>query len=619
MTKLSHSVCTWHVPSVLCLVVSWTFVVAAQAQPRVTLTPPNLARFVVGQRFDIRVEGQGKGPFSASLAIDGVPQHFSSGEQASDTTDGITTPGFGGFNLRGYSHQKPGAHRITATFTDATGTVQLESRFEIVELRGPRKPARNVIILLGDGMGAAQRTAARIVRFGGTRGDPDGYLAMDSFPVTGMVTTHSLDSLVTDSAPGMAAYSSGAHAANTQEGVYPAHMLSPFFYPRVEYMGEYLHRTRGTSLGLVTTADITDATPAANAVHTGDRTLGTGIADQYLEAADVNESRSYGSGLRVLMGGGRSFFLPAGSSASSRAAANDQPVLPQDLAAAWHLPQASVGALDPGRNLLGDFQAAGFAYVADAHGLSALAAAAPPDKLLGLFGFGNMNSALDKVAKRRNALLPGATGFVVDDNHAPDQPMLDEMAQAALRVLHARKQGFVLLIEGALIDKNSHAMDAERAIADTLEFDRAVAVARGFAEHVDRQTVVIVTADHECSGFSLIGTLPAGAASAQKVTAAVSSKTATAHQGTTSADQASGFPRYTILLDGYPESFDVDGKLLVAFGAAQARGATHAGHTAVDVPISAYAAEPAMVAVLAGVQRNTDVFFKLMRAMFGGY
>ena len=93
-----------------------------------------------------------------------------------------------------------------------------------------------------------------------------------------------------------------------------------------------------------------------------------------------------------------------------------------------------------------------------------------------------MNVALDKIAKRRNTLLPGTTTFAVDDYHAPDQPMLDEMTAAALEVLdHRNHNGFVLMVEGAHIDKQSHAMDAERVVDEMIEFDRAVAVARHFA------------------------------------------------------------------------------------------------------------------------------------------
>src|SRR6188474_2960628 len=115
------------------------------------------------------------------------------------------------------------------------------------------------------------------------RGTPRGWLEMDRFPSTGMATTHSLNNYLTDSAPGFAAYSTGTHNNNEQEGVFPAQVISPFYQPRVENIGEFLHRTQGKVTGIVTTADVEDATPGAMAVHTGNRNAGVGIVDQYLD------------------------------------------------------------------------------------------------------------------------------------------------------------------------------------------------------------------------------------------------------------------------------------------------------------------------------------------------
>src|SRR5581483_11046450 len=485
----------------------------------VAVTPPNGSRFLSGQKFDLRVEGKGTGPFSATLAIDSVMQTFTSGAQNTNPTDGITVAGFGGFNLRGYFSYQPGLHTITATFTDATGTVTVISRFEIISPfpapinpfsslgRQKRpKPVKNIIIMLGDGMGTAHRTAARLVKYGVTAGHPNGYLAMDQFPGTGLVTTHSLNSIITDSAPGMSCYTTGSHGNNNQEGVFPASVTNPFFAPRVEYLAEYLHRVNGKVSGIVTTADVEDATPAANAVHTANRGAGTGISDQYLDESDAGNTMRFGSGLSVLMGGGRRWFLPAGQFGSSRSAGTDYSALPADLIAAWGVPAASAGRQDPNRNLLQDFKSAGFTYVDSASALNGALGGNVPDKLLGLFGYGNMNVALDKLARRRNTLLPGAASFVVDDYHAPDQPMLDEMTEAALRILSKNPTGFVLMVEGAHIDKQSHAMDADRVLLETIEFDNAIAAARRFADKND-DTLIIVTADHECAGFSLIGAL----------------------------------------------------------------------------------------------------------------
>lgn len=646
----------------------------ARALPsKVTVVPPPGARFLEGQRFDVRVEGLGAGPFRATLTIDDRPVAFTSGRQGSVETDGIS-PGdpasglqWGGFNVRGHSLRQPGLHTLRATFTDATGTAAVSSTIQVVGIHAQRHGRerggiKNVILMLGDGMGVAHRTAARIVKYGVTAGDPNGRLEMDAFPGTGLVTTHSLNSIITDSSPGMACYTTGNHANNNQEGVYPAHVTSPFFQPRVEYMAEYLHRVKGTSLGIVTTADLEDATPAANVVHTGNRNAGTGIVDQYLD-------ESANSGLAVLMGGGRRWFLPAPRFGSSRADSTDYAGLPADLLAGWGLPAGAAGKLDGTRDLLADFRSAGFTYVEDATGLAAIEAAAPR-RLLGLFGYGNMNVALDKIAKRRGTPLADGT-YVVDHYHAPDQPMLDEMTAAALAVLSRNERGFVLMVEGAHIDKQSHLMDADRVIGETIEFDNAVGVARRFAERAGN-TVVVVLADHECSGFSLIGALSGGIAAARALpsdAAALDPSVTPARQKAVGTYDAAGFPRYVMQPDGYPATMDVDGKVLVGYGASGDRyetwlarplpvidsllpgSATDAGtikgelaargyaseplyrasdrdgfflrghvaglqavHTAADIPVSAFSAGSDVWKEFVGVQTNVEVFFKLMRA-----
>ena len=634
---------------------------------QVRLIPPTGARFLPGQKFDIRVEGKASATspsYSATLKLDGRPVAFTSGSSDPVNTDGISAAGFGGFNIRGFSIEKQGKHTLTATFGDGTGApVTVSSEIEVAKV-GHGQGVKNVIIFLGDGMGAAHRTAARIISKGVTAGDPDGWLAMEQMPGLGLLSTHSLNSVVTDSAPGMACYTTGNHAQNGQEGVFPAQVKNFFYAPRVEYLGHYLHRTRGTALGIVTTADIEDATPAANAVFTGDRNLGTGICDQYLDESDASDTLRFGSGLRVLMGGGRRWFLPATNTFSSRAAASDYDRLPADLLAGWQLPAKAAGAVDTGRDLISDFQSAGFAYASDKSTLDAQVAA-EPSRLLGLFAYGNMNVALDKISARRfRAGNATASDTVVQDHHAPDQPMLDEMTKAALHVLKHERRGFVLMVEGAHIDKQSHQMDAERAIGDVIEFDKAIGVGLEFAKH-DGETLVLVTADHECSGFSLIGALTGGVAGLRALPSdatVLDPAAVPARQSVVGTYDAASFPAYSIQPDGYPASYDVDGKLLVGFGAngdrfenwltpakpsresltptalatelaskgyasntpitrpekangffvrGQAVGRAQAVHTATDVPISAYARNPFAWLPFVGVHRNTDVFFKI--------
>jgi alkaline phosphatase len=640
----------------------------ALAAPKVTLVPPAGARFLPGQRFDVRVEVEAV-PATAALTLDGRPLAFTSG--APGGADGISPAGIAGFNVRGLSVDRPGRHVLRAEALAGGEAASAETTFEVVALSGGAPLVRNVILVLGDGMGVAHRTAARIVRHGVVNGDPAGRLAMDELPGTGLVSTHSLNSIVTDSSPGMSCYTTGNHQNNNQEGVWPARVTNPFYAPRVEYLGHFLHRTRGTALGLVTTADVEDATPAANAVHTANRAAGTGIVDQYLDEGDPRDTRTHGSGLRVLLGGGRRWFVPSSNLLSSRASATDYAGLPADLLAGWKLPAQAAGALDPDRDLVGAFRAAGFEVVDSRTRLDA-ALRDEPERLLGLFAWGNMNAAYDKIAGRRG------DPRVVNDHLAPDQPMLDEMTDAALKVLGRRKEGFFLMVEGAHIDKQSHAMDADRAIGEVLELDRAVARGLDFARK-DGRTLVLVTADHECSGFALVGGL-AGATVAQ-LRAAPSDAANVApdplglpttqpfRQKVIGNHDQAGFPRYAIADDGYPVRWDVDGKVLVGFGAnadrfedwlseprpivesltpaslvktlqgkgypanafsrvpeaqsgyfirGQVSDRRTAAHTATDVPISAYAAERAAWLPFVGVHRNTDVFFEIAGLVLGG-
>ncbi|WP_374349549.1 alkaline phosphatase [Chitinimonas sp.] len=638
----------------------------AEAAPTITrLTPPSelfssgreapvIARFLPDQRFDLQATVRpdaGQSITGFEFAVDGKAIKVAA-ERTSKVTEGLVKDMPAGttvVSLRAFSHTVPGVHGLSLTATQSDGqTVTARGNFEVVALNGKNgKPARNVIILLGDGMGATHRTAARIMAEGYGQGKARGRLAMDTFPYTGMVMTSSLNAIVTDSSPGMSNYVTGNKAANNQEGVWPDDTVDAFDNPRVEYLSEYLHRKHGKALGIVTTADVFDATPAANAVHTADRGFGTGIADQYLDDRKL-------TGLTVLMGGGRKWFLPnSGDSVkpqpangSQRTTRNDY-VLPADIVAGWG---AAPGAKDPQRDLIDDFQKAGFAYASDYANLKAYAPKA--DKLLGLFAYSNMNVAYDKIGGRRGS------SSVVNDYGFPDQPMLDEMASAALTVLAKQPKGFYAMIEGASIDKQSHLMDSDRWIMETLEFDRAVKVAQDFAKK-NPDTLVIVTADHECSGAAIIG---AATISNAQLRSKIGTGTKDAQRDeVVGVYEASGFPQYKMLADGYPETTDIDRKMLIGYGANADRYETwlanatptqdsqqpfvgkeplknypanpnvrnqgqgflitgqvpgqQAVHTATDVPLSAFGRGAHL---FTGVFDNTEVFFKIGQIVAGG-
>ena len=452
-------------------------------------------------------------------------------------------------------------------------------------------------------------------------------------------------------APGMTSYVSGNKNNNNEEGVFPDDTVDPFDNPRIEYLSEYLHRTQGKALGLVTTADVFDATPAGNAVHTSNRGAGTGIVDQYLDDRGM-------TGLSVLMGGGRKWFVPATVAGSARGdrtdyAFSDTEAHTAQIVKRWG---AAAGRLDKERDLLADFQAVGFQYAPDKTALDAV----DPNKtehLLGLFAHSNMNVALDKIDGRRSKLR-GQSGRVVEDYGFPDQPLLEEMTAKALAVLARKKNGFMLMVEGASIDKQAHNMDTERWMLDTIEFDRSVSVAKEFAAtHGD--TLVIVTADHECSGAALIGGSRVSDARLQELVREGGS--ANIRDKVVGVYEQAGFPKYLIGTDGYPETTNIDNRLLVGYGANSDRfedwrtnerplqdsqqpcvkkeplSAYPAGpmardvdgrfqvtgqvpgdsavHTATDIPLSAYG--PGAWA-FTGVMDNTDVFFKLAQAALRG-
>lgn len=646
---------------------------ASFAAPTVSrLTPPSnplsadattLSRFLPGQRFDLQatvIPTAGTTVTSVVFAVDGstVATINAAGGNSAKTNivpaTAITaaSPGAVAASVRAYSNMTPGVHILTATATSSDGTTSVKTgNFEVVGTTAQGKPVKNIIFLLGDGMGAAHRTAARIMVKGYAQGKAQGKLAMDTFPYTGMVMTAALDTIVTDSAPGMANYVNGNKGASGQEGVWPDDTTDAFDNPRIEYISEYLHRTRGTNLGIVTTADVFDATPAANAVHTSNRGNGTGIVDQYLDDRNL-------TGLTVLMGGGRKWFIaknsgvaPANSSntgnGSVRATGSDY-VLPADLVAGWG---AAPGAKDPNRDLITDYQNAGFTYAANKTDMDN---AGVPSKLLGLFNYSNMNVSFDKINGRRGA------SSVVNDYGFPDQPMLDEMTDKAIKVLaNNNSNGFFLMVEGASIDKQAHLMDSDRWIEETIEFDRAIKVAQDFAK-LNPDTLVIVTADHECGGAAIIG-------------ASVGTSHTVADVG---IYQAAKFPKYTISADGYPATTDIAGKMLIGYGGNADRYETwqsnaqpsqdsqqpfagqsplngytcganalpgtqctspvnsgavrnvstgylvigqvpgdQAVHTATDIPLSAFGRGASL---FTGVMDNTDVFFKMGQAVFGG-
>ncbi len=626
---------------------------------------PYTARFLTGQRFDLQATVQpevGKTITQVEFKVGATSVATvtsTSGAATGWKTTGIVS-GLAANTVvasyRAYFNLTPGVYTFTATATQSDSTTTtVTGNFEIVGTTLTGTKAKNIIVLIGDGMGASHRTAARIMLQGYTQGKANGLLATDLMPFTAMVMTASLNSIITDSAPGAACYSTGNKCNNNQQGVFPDDTTDNGDNPRVELIGEYLARTQGKSLGIVTTADVFDATPGAFGSHTQARGSGMGICDNYLDEMVPKAN------LTVLLGGGRKWFLPSTVTGTARTGTSNDYAMPADVVSGWGLPTAgTVG--DTSRDLIADFQTSGFAYAPDKTTLSTVAAGA--NKLLGLFAFSNMNIALDKINGRRGITSPTLGGTVVSKYGFPDQPMLDEMTDAALTVLSKNTNGFVLEIEGASIDKQAHNMDTERWILDMIEFDYAVQKARQF-QAANPNTLVVVTADHECAGVAIIG--GSQVTNSELITRSTSNLGTAAggpRNGVVGTYDAAGFPNYSLSTDGYPTTTDVNYRMLIGYAANADRyedwltnelplrdsqqpttgtsyGSisatlpnlptnrdtaggflvtgqvqdTTAVHTGGDIPLSA---QGRGAKLFTGYMDNTDVFFKIMQSAIGG-
>ncbi len=426
--------------------------------PQVRILPIERAMLQAGTRFDLRVEATGVVPRSTRILIRVTGEHgptpllSSDPERTSSEEDSLEV------TYVGLTYPEPGSYTISAVVTSSTGTVTGEVHHEVVVAKPGCKKAKNVIFCLGDGMGTPAITAARILSRGITEGKYNSLLEMDLMDFRGNVTTSGVDSIATDSANSMSAYMTGHKSSVNAMGVYEGNDPDPNRHPRVENIAELLKRTRDMSIGVVTTSEIQDATPAAVWAHTR-------LRDEYLEIMDqalLPEQMP-----DVLLGGGRASLLPQSRQGSTR---------------------------DDNRNLIKEFEDKGFAYAGTRTKLRRVMAGPTPDKLLGTFTLGHLNVYLD----REHSPDPEALGDF------PDQPTLVEMTKAALQVLCQNDNGFFLMVEAASIDKMEHPLDGPRAVYDAIEFDQAIGVAKRFAE-ADGETLVVITADHNHS-MSIVGT-----------------------------------------------------------------------------------------------------------------
>ncbi len=316
----------------------------------------------------------------------------------------------------------------------------------------PRR-ANNVILLIGDGMGKAHRDAGRLLAVG-----PFGALVMDTFPYAGMVCTSCADpeASVTDSAAAATALATGVKTYNGAIGV----GLDGRPLPTVLELAKAV----GKAVGLVTTCQVTDATPAAFAAHVEHRSDQSEIARQFIEETGVD----------IILGGGEDFWYPAGTPGA----------FPDEVTA--EIDERSRGTRG---DLVARARALGYAYATTA---AELGAARGP-RLLGLF-------ANQELFRQK----PEGAG----DCYEPTVS-LEQMTRKAIETLRRNPNGFFLMVEEAAIDRMAHQNNIPLALKGVRELDKAAAVAQAFAAR-EPDTLVIVTADHETGGLVFAGAVAAG-------------------------------------------------------------------------------------------------------------
>ena len=329
---------------------------------------------------------------------------------------------------------------------------------------------KNVIIFLGDGYGIVPMTAARIYAAG-----EDGELTIDTFPETAFVKTYSLDAQVTDSAPSMAAYMTGVKTRNevlAMDGdtfaVAPGKDASTGVGNAVNNCptsGNGLPSTtllelaiaQGRATGVVSTARLTHATPAATYAHVCHRNAEYEIARQAVPGG-AGFNSALGSGVDVLMGGMSQYWRPYNATTNT------------------------AGRPD-GRDLVAELQAKGYTSVSDLTTLNAAPTAAG-SKLIGLYDF---------------AKAEGHMSYELDRDPT-QEPSLAEMTTKSIDILSKRDKGYFLMVEGGRIDHALHGTNAARALADAKAFDDAIKAAIAKVKLTDpelKNTLIVVTADHD--------------------------------------------------------------------------------------------------------------------------
>lgn len=297
-----------------------------------------------------------------------------------------------------------------------------------------------IFYFIGDGLGASQRQISEYYKINVLK--KDGKLNMNSFPISGISTTHSKDSLVTDSAASGTALATGHKTNNGMIAVLPD---GTNLKTLIDVAQEH-----NMSTGVVTTTRVTHATPAVFVAHNINRGNEDEIATYYPT-----------SKINYLAGGGYEYFVPKDGKLKS--ARKDDKNLVTEL-------KNNGYTVFIGENSSDDFKK--FNPTKDS-------------KVFAAFSESHLPYTLDRI------------------NENSKVPSLADLTQKGIDILSKNDNGFFMMIEGGRIDHADHAQDTAGVVNEVLSFDEAIGVALNFYKQHPKDTLIVITADHETGGMGL--------------------------------------------------------------------------------------------------------------------
>lgn len=347
------------------------------------------------------------------------------------------------------AQEMPESQTGSSWYTDAQARIQ-----EMLERQPNTGTATNVILFVADGQGVTTNYIARLFQGQQEGGYGDDYVQpQEAFPNLALVKTYNVNAQTPDSAPTAGSMNTGVKQVFNTINLNPEGAVHDDCATeagnRLTTFAE-LMSAAGKSVGVVSTARITHATPAAVYAKTANRDWedSAELPDECTDSKDIAAQlvdQMQAGVVDIALGGGRRHFLPTENG----------------------------GRRDDGTDLVAAAQDAGVQYAADKASLDGLTLDGTTPTL-GLFSSSHMSYEADR----------------------PDtEPSLEDLTRSAIEYLSNNEKGYYLEIEAGRVDHANHDGNAYRTVTDAQEFAQAIAAADALTD--DANTLIIVTADHE--------------------------------------------------------------------------------------------------------------------------